>query len=82
MDWVKIRTHDVPNPGDVVTMVEFGPEGFTVDFEDAGEFYAKHLFAHPRRLMKYALKIMWINFKRRLHGQPKVDRYERVADVR
>lgn len=73
-----------PQPGDMIVKVEFDPwngKAMGVWHEPWKDFTARHLLAHPRTLISYALRIYWLSLKRRLFGLPPVDRYTRVSDV-
>lgn len=72
---------DIDNPdpqaGHVITMIEYGNGGWTVYVESPDSYYARHLFAHPWRLYKYALLSLHARFRHRMSTK-----YKTVAEIR
>jgi hypothetical protein len=77
-----------PACGDIVVMTreaiwpdENGEKWVNVYHEPWADHCARRVFAYPRTLIGYGLRVLWVNVKRRLRGEPKVDRFTYVSEA-
>lgn len=73
---MKVETNRRPEPMDVVTAIEWGGGKIHVTLETMQEVEMRHMFARPRRLVGYAIKIFWRSLRQRTKYE-----WETVRDV-
>ena len=81
---MKALLNNDPQVGDIVAWMSYsaGDEPpLQLAFENPQEYYARHLMARPSLLVRWALKLWWRDFFRRVkHGKQPKPSYSTVAE--